>query len=127
MLKILLVEDDPNWQQAISQLLSLEPGYRLVGVADNYDDALILAELHQPDMVLLDWQIKPDKNGAIKDGIATGHALMEKKLSPERFVVISGSPAADIPEHPFLFVPKSRLATELLGTLNGIGDHVKSL
>ena len=69
----------------------------------------------QPDAVLLDWQI----NG-IKDGIDVGKDILAKGLPSERIILISGANPSSIPKHPFLYIPKSRLADELLSLLDSV-------
>lgn len=110
--RILLVEDDPAWQQGISDLLSSDARFELVGIADNYQDAMQLYRDKQPDAALLDWQIRGER-----DGMAVGQALLQAGLPSERMIVISGADPGSIPRHPFLYVPKSRVPEELLSLL----------
>lgn len=113
--RILLIEDEPNWQLGIGALLATDPRLELSGIADNYKDAIEAYRQKQPQAVLLDWQIKGNP-----DGLAVGQTLLEMGLPPERIVLISGANPGSIPEHPFLYVPKSRLHDELLPLLAAV-------
>jgi DNA-binding NarL/FixJ family response regulator len=114
-IRVLLVEDEPLWQVGVEGLLASDSRFELVGVADDYDAALkTFAERH-PQVVLLDWKIKGDR-----DGLAVGNRLLNEGVPPERIVLISGSEPTSIPPHPFLFVPKSRIASELLPLLESV-------
>lgn len=114
-IRILLVEDESLWQEAIAVLLSSDFRFRLVGIADNFEEALQLYDEQQPDVVLLDWKIQGEQ-----DGLAVGNALLSKGLSPERMVLISGSSPSSIPTHPFLYIPKNRIGDELLPLLASV-------
>ena len=59
---ILIVEDERLVAKDISARLK-QKGYDIVGIADNYETALTLFNTHLPDLVLLDINIKGDKNG----------------------------------------------------------------
>lgn len=121
MIKVLLVEDDLAWQQAIEGLLSLETSYALVGKADTYEKAMVAYQSCQPDVVLLDWKINQENPGIEKDGLMVGHALChEFGHPPHQVVLISGSSPDEIPKNPFLYVPKSKISVDLPATLKGI-------
>ena len=114
-IRILLVEDETPWQEGIAALLSTDFRFRLIGIADHYEEALHLYNEQQPDVVLLDWKIK----GA-QDGLAVGNALLERGLPPERIILISGSSPSSIPTHPFLYIPKNQIGDELLTLLASV-------
>jgi DNA-binding NarL/FixJ family response regulator len=115
----MLVEDEPLWQYAIAGLLATTAQrtageqYRLVATADNFDDALAAYEAQQPEFVLLDWRIR-----GLQDGLAVGHALLARGVAPHQIVLVSGSEQSLIPANPFGYVPKARLADELLTCLD---------
>lgn len=113
--RILLIEDEPNWQLGIGELLSTDPRFELVGMADNYRDAIQAYQQKQPQAVLLDWQIRGEQ-----DGLDIGHAFLQAGLPSERIVLISGANPSSIPKHPFLYVPKNRLYDELLPLLASV-------
>jgi DNA-binding NarL/FixJ family response regulator len=112
---ILLVEDDPSWQEGIGALFNNHPHFRLVATVDSYEEALTAFERVRPKVVLLDWKIKGER-----DGLAVGQALLKKGLTAECMVVISGSPPSSIPKHPFLSVGKPQIASDLLPLLESL-------
>lgn len=113
--RVLLVEDEPNWQAGISALLATNPRFELVAVADHYESALLAYQDERPEVVLLDWQILGKK-----DGLEFGCFLTSENFPPERVVLISGANPGDIPKHPFLYVPKKQLSEDLLPLLISI-------
>ena len=113
--RILLVEDEPLWQQGVDILLSSDPRFDLLEPAEDYETALARFAEIRPDIVLLDWKIKGEQ-----DGLAVGEALLSQGIPPERIVLISGSDPSSIPAHPYLFVPKHRMASELLPLLQSL-------
>jgi CheY-like chemotaxis protein len=117
---ILLVEDEPAWQDGIEALLSGHPPFQLVDKVDNYDAALEAFTRLEPDWVLLDWKIKGER-----DGLAVGAALVEKGFDPHRIVLISGSPVTSIPKHSFWSVGKAQIASELLPLLENVTKACK--
>ena len=60
MSKILFVEDEPNLQKAISEVL-VQEGYKVFGAADG-EEGLAMAKKEEPNLILLDL-ILPKKDG----------------------------------------------------------------
>jgi len=112
---VLLVEDEPLWQEGIRALLTDSPHYRLVGVADDYASAVSLFESKKPRLILLDWKIRGEK-----DGLQVGQYLLHQGVQPEHIILISSSSASSIPPHPFLHIPKNKLSDELVSLLDAI-------
>jgi DNA-binding NarL/FixJ family response regulator len=113
-LRVLLVEDDPSWQQAIGVILSTasEVPFEVIGVADNIEDALVLAQAEKPDLCLLDFNINGPSNG-----LKVGFSLLEQGYTPEQLVMVTTMSASELGEHPFGYVPKNQVATHLISTL----------
>ncbi len=107
-MRVLLVEDEPLWQNAIRQLVAMQPGWQVVAVAVHYNEAINYYDELSPDVVLLDWNIIGPK-----DGSDVGQALLEKGHSADRMAMISGADLAMLPDVPYVKVPKSRMADEL--------------
>jgi DNA-binding NarL/FixJ family response regulator len=116
--QIMLIEDDPTWQEGIKALLSSTPQFELSAIAEDYDSAIRAYHDKQPEAILLDWQIL-----GRKDGIEVGKALLSKGIPPERIILISGANPASIPEHPFLYVPKNQIYSDLVPLLISITQH----
>ena len=74
--KILIVEDEMVIAANISLQLS-EMGYEVVGILPRGEEALIQIKENQPDIVIMDIQLKGEL-----DGIETAHLMqIEYKLS----------------------------------------------
>ncbi|KLV11054.1 DNA-binding response regulator [Photobacterium ganghwense] len=56
--KIMIVDDHPLMRRGIHQLLSFESDFEIVGEASNGADALQLASEAEPDLILLDLNMK---------------------------------------------------------------------
>ena len=53
-IRIVIVDDHPIVRRGVSETLSEEPDFKLVGVGESAQDAIRLARQEQPDIVLLD-------------------------------------------------------------------------
>jgi len=62
LLKILIVDDEPEARELLKYMLQEEPGVILVGMAGNVDEAFELLHKERPDLIFLDIQM-PDKDG----------------------------------------------------------------
>ncbi|XAW88436.1 response regulator [Vibrio sp. CDRSL-10 TSBA] len=56
--RIMLVDDHPLMRRGINQLLSLEDEFEVVAEASNGNEAIALAHEFEPDMILLDLNMK---------------------------------------------------------------------
>lgn len=74
--KILIVEDEAivllDLKSTITKL-----GYEVVGTATNYDDALLVVQANQPDLIMMDVNLKNSK-----DGIEIATKILESKYIP---------------------------------------------
>lgn len=57
-IRILLVDDHPMMRKGVAQLLSLEDDFSVIGEANSGDEAIPLIVQNQPDLVLLDLNMK---------------------------------------------------------------------
>lgn len=55
-MKVLLVDDYPLYLEGLRNLLVVQ-GHDVVGIAENYGDAIEMARLRQPDLVMMDAKI----------------------------------------------------------------------
>lgn len=85
---LLLIDDHPMLRNGVKQLISMEPGLRVVGEASHGEQGVELAERLDPDLILLDLNM-PGMNG-----LETLGRLREKSLSG-RVVVFSVSDHED--------------------------------
>jgi DNA-binding NarL/FixJ family response regulator len=53
-LRLLLVDDQSLFREALRTLLSLQPDFEIVAEAENGERAIALAKVHRPDVVLMD-------------------------------------------------------------------------
>mgnify|MGYP001556236723 FL=1 len=53
-LRIMLVDDQSLFREALRTLLSLQDGFEIVAEAENGARAVSLAQVHQPDVILMD-------------------------------------------------------------------------
>ncbi|WP_250655686.1 two-component system response regulator NarL [Alkalimarinus coralli] len=73
-LNILIVDDHPMLRKGVMQLLQLEAGLDAVGEASSGQEALEIAEKLEPDLILLDLNMKG------MDGIQTLKAMRDKDI-----------------------------------------------
>jgi DNA-binding response OmpR family regulator len=103
---ILIVEDDAIIATDLCRELQ-EYGFRVVGVASSYEEAIGLAVADPPKVACVDIRIKGNK-----DGIVLARALRQQGV---RVVMITGNPdllTADMARHAVVkpFHPQSVLA-----------------
>lgn len=80
MIKILLVDDDPNIRRGLRMNLALEPDFSVVGEADDGWTALRLARELQPDAVVMDVRLPS------LDGLSAAERLRQSQ--PKCAVII---------------------------------------
>lgn len=80
---VLICDDHAVLAQALAAMLSREPDLEVVGVAGTMDEVTAMARDHEPDVVLMDYEL-PDG-----DGVAATRAL--KAARPEVKVVMLSS------------------------------------
>ena len=85
---VLVVDDHPLMRKGIVQLLELEDNIEVIGEASNGTDAVAMAKESEPDLILLDLNMKG------MNGIETLRALREADLAA-RILILTVSDAAD--------------------------------
>ena len=63
MLKLLIVEDDSHLATTLKYLVEDNPRYRVVAMAEDADGAVAAAEIHDPDIALVDLQLARGSTG----------------------------------------------------------------
>ena len=84
---VLVVDDHPLFRRGVRELLSLESSIEVVGEAGGRDDALELARKFEPDLIVLDLNIKGSS------GVEILTALKDEDPS-RRVVILTVSDAA---------------------------------
>jgi len=72
MTRIVLVDDHPMMRRGMRQLIEMQEGLEVVAEAGSGEEALTVVAMHQPDMILMDLNMKG------MDGILVVDALREK-------------------------------------------------
>lgn len=83
MIKILIVEDSPVMQQLLVHVISSDPEFKVVGIANNGEEALDALNTLNPDVIAMDWQMPK------MDGYQATKIIMETKPTP--VVIVTGS------------------------------------
>jgi DNA-binding NarL/FixJ family response regulator len=86
---VAVIDDHIMVAEMLALTISKESDLRLVGVAGNIADALVLVLKEQPDVVLMDYRL-PDG-----DGIEAVKKILDK-LPETRIVMLTGSGSADL-------------------------------
>lgn len=86
----LLIDDHPLMRQGIRQLLELEPDFDVVGEASNGTDGLALALKVQPDLIILDLNMKGIS------GLDTLRAMRREGIDARIVVLTVSDDPADI-------------------------------
>lgn len=83
---ILVVDDHPLMRKGIVQLLALEENFEVVGEASNGADAIAMARTDEPDLILLDLNMKG------LSGLDTLRAMRDEEIT-SRVVILTVSDA----------------------------------
>ncbi|MGL5284751.1 two component transcriptional regulator, LuxR family [Aeromonas sp. RU39B] len=83
---ILVVDDHPLMRKGIVQLLALEENFEVVGEASNGADAIAMARSDEPDLILLDLNMKG------LSGLDTLRAMRDEEIT-SRVVILTVSDA----------------------------------
>ena len=111
-LRIAIVEDEPLWQQGIQTLLSLEPSFTHIATYGTSEDALAGIQPDYCDIVLMDWKLPGNLNG-----IEIANELLKRGYQASQIILITGSPADQLPEHAYGYVSKPSIASQLIPTI----------
>ncbi|HMV16703.1 MAG TPA: two-component system response regulator NarL [Zoogloea sp.] len=85
---VIVIDDHPLFRKGVCQLIALSDRLRLVGEASSGEDGLTLAQTADPDLILLDLNMKG------MSGIDTLRALRDADLGA-RIIILTVSDAAE--------------------------------
>ncbi|MHB1415734.1 MAG: response regulator [Chloroflexota bacterium] len=94
-MRILLADDRPEIRSALRLLLEQDPDVTVAGEAAAVEDLLVELERHNPDLLLLDWELPGLEAGeerAGDDGRLLAH--LSERCPELRVVALSGRPEA---------------------------------
>lgn len=80
-IRVLIVDDQALFREALHTLLSVQPAIEVVGEAENGQEALRLVGQHQPDVVLMDLQMP------VMDGVAATRRIQAEYPSARVIVL----------------------------------------
>jgi len=115
LIKVLVVEDSPVVREFLVYLLGTDPGIRVVGTANNGEEALEAVKRYRPDVITMDIHMPK------MDGLEATRRIMETDPTP--IVIVSGS--TDPHENTKMFRAMEAGALAVLARPAGIGhpDH----
>lgn len=118
-IRVMIVEDDTNYQEIVQQLLSLDQRFQIVCVASSGEEALAKLANASPDLVLVDFQLLGI------NGLETAKRV--KKECPEVKIAMITATVSDYSEaifgryakeaHIQEVIPKSSLTLERIQQL----------
>jgi DNA-binding NarL/FixJ family response regulator len=122
MVKVLIADDQVLIRAGIAAILRAAPGYEVVGEACDGDEAVRMAELTEPDVVLMDIRM-PETDGIA----ATRRILGAGRENPPRILILT---TFDIDEYVYKalragasgFVLKDTPPERLLAALKAVAD-----
>lgn len=88
VIRVMIVDDHPLFRKGVSQIISDDPNFEVVGEAASGQEGLDLAEEIQPDLVLLDLNMKG------MDGLETLRRFKQTDLLA-RYVILTVSDAEE--------------------------------
>lgn len=115
MIKVLIVEDSPVVREFLIYILDADPDIRVVGTANNGEEALEAVKRYRPDVITMDIHMPK------MDGLDATRRIMETDPTP--IVIVSGS--TDPHENTKTFRAMEAGALAVLARPTGIGhpDH----
>ena len=88
IIRVMIIDDHPLFRKGVSQIISEDPNFEVVGEAASGQEGLELAQQIEPDLVLLDLNMKG------MDGLETLRRFKQTDLLA-RYVILTVSDAED--------------------------------
>ncbi|WP_438970704.1 two-component system response regulator NarL [Methylophaga sp.] len=88
IIRVMIIDDHPLFRKGVSQIISDDPNFEVIGEAASGQEGLDLAEEIQPDLVLLDLNMKG------MDGLETLRRFKQTDLIA-RYVILTVSDSED--------------------------------
>ncbi|MCA8988979.1 MAG: response regulator [Planctomycetaceae bacterium] len=119
LVKVLILDDDPSWQQLMTFLLSKQPEY-VVKVADNLQEARKFLEKYEVDIVIADLNL-PTGDGT---GLSVISMIRELDLSIPVIAMTGGgdelAAMSAMRRGAVNYIPKNRVREELIDVLHSV-------
>ena len=93
-MRVLIADDQPQVRSALRLLLNQEQGVRVVGEAGDAEQALELAAVWRPDLVLLDWELPGQGTLSAPDSPECLLPALRTCCPRAKVVALSGRPEA---------------------------------
>jgi len=115
MIKVLVVEDSPVVCELLTHILNSDPDIRVIGTAENGEEAIEVAERHRPDLVTMDVHMPK------MDGFKATRIIME--TNPVPIVIVTGSTSMIEMENSFRAIEAGALTVIKKPVGVGHPDH----
>lgn len=115
IVQVLIADDQPQVCSALRLMLRQDPDITVVAEAGDADQAILLAATRQPDLVLLDWELRGQRDGSVLAGLRAARPGL-------KVIALSGRPEARpaaLAAGADVFVSKGDPPEQLLGAVDG--------
>lgn len=94
-IRVLLVDDDPEWLKAMTRYISKEPDLRIAGTALNRDEALALVRAMELDVAVMDMNLTENKFDGLTVAIDICH------IQPMKVIMLTSFNEEDLIKKAF--------------------------